>query len=474
MDGRRVGRRTLQALLAQGTAVLMGLVMSLALPKVLSLNGFAYWQLFLFFDMYVGFFHFGLNDGVALIYAGMPLDRNDFRRIASQFWFGLGLQLTLAILVASATMATLHDDPSRRFVLVSAAVYMVLSNATLFVGYVFQAMDETQRYSALLVIEKTVFLGAGVILLSGGVADFRPYAIAYMGAKGATLIYALIRGRHIVFHRPLPFAQTARSVWESVRVGVLLMVSNTASLLVLGVGRFAIEREWGIEAFGQVSLAFSVVNLFVLFVSQFGMVLFPALRKESSQSQAHLYTLLKELIEVVSPLVYMLFFVVRPILDYWLPKYSDSLVYLGALLPICVFNAKNSVLNTTYLKVVRREKQLLAVNLATLALSVAMTLVAVYGLHSITWTILALVLSTGLRGVALELLIDRLFSLRHSYEAAKELALGVLVILAIFKAPDAVALAVVSALCVGYLTLSQRKVRHVARLVSRAAGRRHD
>ena len=55
----------------------------------------------------------------------------------------------------------------------------------------------------------------------------------------------------------------------------------------------------------------------------------------------------------------------------WLPKYADSLVYLGVLLPIIIYSSKVSLLTNNYLKVFRKEKIMPVVNLISIALGAA-------------------------------------------------------------------------------------------------------
>ena len=51
---------------AQALSMLLSILMALFLPKVLGIREYSYWQLFIFYISYAGFFHLGLNDGVYL------------------------------------------------------------------------------------------------------------------------------------------------------------------------------------------------------------------------------------------------------------------------------------------------------------------------------------------------------------------------------------------------------------------------
>ena len=58
------------AVFAQALAFSVSAVMSLLVPKMLGVEEYAYWQLFLLYGAYVPLFHLGLNDGVYLINGG--------------------------------------------------------------------------------------------------------------------------------------------------------------------------------------------------------------------------------------------------------------------------------------------------------------------------------------------------------------------------------------------------------------------
>ena len=52
----------------------------------------------------------------------------------------------------------------------------------------------------------------------------------------------------------------------------------------------------------------------------------------------------------------------------WIPAYAVSLQYLAILVPIVVFSSKVNLLTNNYLKVYRKEKSMLLVNLVSVAL----------------------------------------------------------------------------------------------------------
>lgn len=113
------------AFAAQGISFLASVVMSLLVPKILGVVEYGYWQLFIFYTNYVGFFHFGLNDGVYLLNGGVPRGQINKSSIHSQLLFGLTYQVIIAV-GFSVVSILFVKDPNRLFVLFATALFLAL------------------------------------------------------------------------------------------------------------------------------------------------------------------------------------------------------------------------------------------------------------------------------------------------------------------------------------------------------------
>lgn len=72
----------------------------------------------------------------------------------------------------------------------------------------------------------------------------------------------MYKGREIVFAGRMAFGTVAREALDSIRIGINLTIANIAGNLILGGGRFIIDRYWGIEDFGEVSFSLTLTNFF--------------------------------------------------------------------------------------------------------------------------------------------------------------------------------------------------------------------
>lgn len=389
---------------AQGISMLMSLAMSLFVPKLLSVTNFGYWQLFIFYYGYVGFFHFGLNDGVYLKYGGVDYNRLDKSKIGSQFRLSALFQLLIGLIISIGAYLFI-DDANRQFILYATAVCLVINNLALYLGYVFQASNETKLFSISVIIDKAIFLIILLIFLVVRVDNFKVYVYLYLFSKAASLLYCIYKGKEIVFCKCLPFMKTLVEILGNIKIGINLMLANIASTLIIGSARFIIDGKWGIEMFGQFSLSISMINFVLLFLGQVSMVLFPMLRQVDEKNQFKFYLFIRDALSLFLPLAFVAYIPLRFVLGIWLPQYDASLLYLGILLPICTFNGKMNLLCITYLKVFRKEKILLYINLISMVVSCVFAWFGAYVLNSILAVAILLVISIALRSFVSEMYV---------------------------------------------------------------------
>lgn len=397
------------AFLAQGISLFLSVLMSLVVPKFLTVRDFGYWQLFIFYFGYVGFFHFGLNDGVYLKYGGKSYDEMDKPLLGSQYKIAAVLQSVMAIIFIFFCFFII-DDNNRKFVILMTGIVMVLNNLSLYLGFIFQAANETKWFSISVILDKLVFMVCLLPMIFIKVNDFRFYIVFYVTGKVAALVYSIYKGKEIVFSKCLPLKITFINMFDNIKIGINLMIANIASTLIIGSARFIIDGRWGIEAFGKFSLSMSIINFVLLFISQVSMVLFPMLRNVNSEQQSVLYKGIRDGLSLFLPLAFLCYAPLCYVMALWLPQYKESLIYLGLLLPICTFNGKMNLLCTTYFKVFRKEKNLLMVNVFAMVLSLILSLLGAYIFDNIIIVAVFLVLSIGIRSYISELYIAKIMN----------------------------------------------------------------
>lgn len=398
---------------AQSISLILSLMLSLLVPKILGVNEFGYWQLFIFYSSYITFFHFGLNDGIYLINGGKNKKELDLSEIKSTFIFSVIMEFAISLVILFIVQF-LNFQVDREFVVIQTLINFVLYCAANYWGYVFQAINETRVFSISVIINKICFIIFLAIILLMGISDYQIIIYSYNVAQALSLIYCFVKSRDVLRSPSLSIRVTLRNVALTISVGSKLMLANIASMLILGISRFLVDKNWGITIFSKFSFALTLVNFFLLFINQFSMVMFPALRTISSKRQKDYYYFFNDALDIILPGIFILYFPIKFILASWLPDYGDSIYYLGFLLPLCSSNGKMQMINATYLKVLRKEKKLLQINLLTVFISILLSFISIYIMDSMNALLLSLVFITWIRNLLSESFLKKEFKL-NSY-----------------------------------------------------------
>lgn len=395
------------ALLSNLISLAISSIVILVVPKLLGVEEYGYWQVYLFYTSYVGFLHFGWNDGIYLRYGGMDYRDLNKKLFFSQFWALVFLQVLLGFGIVYLS-STLSDDVNRIYILKMTAFCMLIINARFMLIYILQATNRIKEFAQITLMEKIIYCCLIVLLLLVGVRHYNLLIYADLIGKLISLIFAIYCCKDIVFKKVSNFYIDIREILENINDGIKIMVANIASMLIIGIVQFGIERSWDVLTFGKISLTLSVSNLIMIFVNAIGMVLFPVLRRADVATLPKIYTTMKTFLMFPLLGILVAYYPLKIILSEWLPQYAESLTYMALLFPICVYEGKMAFLINTYLKTLRKEKMILTINLASVILSIIFTILFTLVFKNLLLTIVSIVVLLGFRSILAEVFLSRI------------------------------------------------------------------
>lgn len=407
---------------AQTISLVLSILMSLIVPKILGVEDYSFWQLFIFYIGYVGFAHLGLVDGIYLRFGGKKYEELNYSLLCTQFWISLITQCIIAVVII--IISHFFDiEAERMIVIYCALIYMLIYNSTGFLGYIFQAVNQTRIYSISVMIDRIVFIVAVIFGIVGNIKGFEFFIAMYIVSKSISFIFCAYYGRKIIFSKIKISMDVIRDGLSSIYVGSRLLFANIAGSLILGIGRFFIDKTWGIEVFGRISLSLSMSNFFLQFISQISMVLFPALRLTNEKELKKIYIYMSNILSIFLPIILLCYIPMKLILCIWLPDYKLSLDYMGLLLPLCIFDGKMQLLCNTYFKVLRKENLLLKINVLTAIISLILNFLAVYVLKNIYLVIIFMVIAIAIRSIISEIYLANIMKTKVIKGIVSELIL---------------------------------------------------
>lgn len=401
----------LYAYAAQGVSTALNIGLTLLMPKFMEVDDYGYWQLIVFYANYLGIFYLGLNDGMYLCIGGKHYKELNHSLIGTECKAFFVIHVMIALFLALITTLFVND-PNRRYVIYIITILLPFFNFKGILSQTFQAVNQTKVYAVSILVEKTVmFLLIGTALFCG-IRDFRCYVLIYVFAILAATIYCIVKAKQIVLAHLVELKCAFNDAKLNIKYGMPLMISSFASMLIVGSSRQVIDTRWGVEDFSKISLSITIMSLFLVFLNQSSLVLFPSIRRLKENNQAKLYSTLVKIVDIIMPAILIFYIPVSFFVVRWLPNYMESVKYLGIMLPICIFDGKMSLIGNTYFKVLRLQKELLCINVCTLVINLLLSSIGAWVFNSIDFIIVGLAVSIAIRSILAEIYLNRAIGVR--------------------------------------------------------------
>ena len=168
------------SLAANVVSVAASLLVTVAVPKFFAedIASYGYYQVFVFYVVYIGFLHLGWCDGILLRDAGQEYGNLDKHLYSGQFWLLMGAEIVISIIVAIAGMI-FSPDAAYQYIWVLIAANILLSIPKYMLSYTLQATGRVKEYSVMTALGKAVYILTVIIVLVSGVRDFKLFVLAW-------------------------------------------------------------------------------------------------------------------------------------------------------------------------------------------------------------------------------------------------------------------------------------------------------
>lgn len=392
-------------------SLIISAVLILVIPKLVGVETYGYYQLYLFYMNYVGVLYFGWCDGIYLRLGGKYYKDLDKPLYSTQFRL-LGLMEIIIYLCIFLGSLVLVKDINKHFVIGAVCVAAVGMCLRWFITFILQPTARIKEYAIVTISEKLLFVVLTLALMAIGYRDYKLILLADVVSKYVSLGIGIWYCRDIVFSKSVPIKSAVLEIKENMSAGIKLMLASLSSMLIIGVVRFGVENHWDIATFGKVSLTLSLSNMVMTAINAIAVVMYPMLRRTNESSLPKIYEIMRVLLMGIIFGGIIFYYPAQKILTLWLPQYAESLRYAAILLPICVYESKVSIIINTYFNTLRLENLLMKCNMAALALSVILTLVSTLVLNSVTAAIVSILIVLIFRCILSEMILSTKFPIK--------------------------------------------------------------
>ncbi|SKA87494.1 Membrane protein involved in the export of O-antigen and teichoic acid [Clostridium sp. USBA 49] len=410
------------------TSMIVSSVVVLIVPKLIGVKEYGYWQLYLFYSSYVGFLHFGWNDGIYLRYGGKDYNKLNKKVFFSQFWMLTIMQLIIGISIFIISNIYINDI-NKMFVFKMTALCLFLTNSRTMLLYILQATNRIKEYAQITLIEKIFYCILIIMFLMIGIREYKLMIVADLIGKLISLLFSIYCCKDIVIKNISFFYLNLKETIENINVGIKLMFANIASMLIVGIIRFGIEHTWDVATFGKVSLTLSISNLIMIFINAVGIIMFPIMKRTDEKKLSKIYLVINRFLMTFLFGILIVYYPLKMILSLWLPNYSESLKYMALVFPMCIYEGKMSLLINTYFKTLRKEKLMLFINIISVILSLMLTFIFTFVFKNLILSIVSIVILLAFRCILAEIFLFNILNISLSNDIIFETIMTIAFIL---------------------------------------------
>lgn len=413
----------------QIVSLAVSFVTTLIVPKFIDEYNYAYWQTYVLYIAYVGVLHFGLLDGMVLRYSKYDYDELDKPLLRSQFKILLIFTSALTAIGMIVSLSALHG--TSMLIALFVVIAITTKNIVTFSSYSFQITNRIDKYAILSLAQRAIYGVEIALLLILGAKSFYWFCIADLVCDVAGFCIAAIFNKGIYFGKSAPLKQAFAELKKNISGGIILMLANWSAMLLTSGAKMIVQWRWDELVFGKLSFAFSVSNVFLVFISAASVVLFPSLKRVDQAKLPNIYVQMRNGMSLLLTAVLIFYFPGCWLLEKWLPQYVPSLTYLGILLPMIVYTSKVNLLTNNYLKAYRKERVMFIINLCTAVLGLSSFALCAYVFNNVYALLYCLVGVIAVNSVASEIAVQRVTGTKIIKEFILEIAVCVAFILCV-------------------------------------------
>ena len=411
-------------IVSQAISILVSFILGFIVPKFIDEYQYSYWQTFLLYWGYIPLLNIGLLDGFALRYSQYDMDELDKRKVRSFFRLLESWMLLAGIIICAVSCIFVSGEYRVIFCLIGASGVVRYFWAYNYI--LFQTTDRMTLYAKYTIIMRAVYVGIIVLLLILRVNNFIWYCLAELIGEGVAGILSATQNRGLFLGQGIALKDNLLEAKLNIAGGFILLIANLASGFIVGGAKMVAQWHWDALTFGKLSFSFSLSNIFLTFVSGISVVLFPSLKRMKVEELPELYGKIRSALSIIFFTVIIAYFPLCQLLELWLPQYTESLPFLGILLPLTIFASKVSLLTNNYLKAFRKEKMMLIINFASVAIGFVSYLLCAYIFDNIDALLYCVVFTIMIRSIVTEIVVMKLIGKRFFKDIIIELIITIL------------------------------------------------
>lgn len=348
--------------------IVVALFTGFILPKELSISDYAYYRVYLLYISYAGFFHLGFVNGIYLKYGNLNLDQIPKKVFRAYSWFMLGLQVVVvAALTAVLFGSSFFMDANK----VIAYAFVIINIPLVNIKWFYSSINQfTKRFvidSYVTYLQNVLNLVMVLLVVGFKWYDFKYLLVLTTIINLVCMIITIQQNRVLVWGKKERVADVG--ILSLIKGGFFLMLSEFVGIIILGIDSMFVENLFSQTDFAMYSFGVSVISVIYTLISAISNLIYPYLVRVTEEKYAEYYTLMSDVLSMVSIFSMLAFYVAEFIILKWLDKFTPSIAIISILFGTIIFRTVIMLVCGNYFKVLKLIKEYTRNNIFAIVMS---------------------------------------------------------------------------------------------------------
>ena len=337
--------------------LLSTLFLAFYIPRLLGLNDYGLYKLYVLYASFLGFFHFGIIDGIYLKYGGLSSDELDKKMFRSFFSFFIKLQFAVFFSLIFSAFLFLNGD--LKIILLLLSLDLIAINIISYFQYISQITGRFSEYTLRLLILTVSEIFILLIMHLININTYSIYIIFKISINFVMSIWYVATYRDLVLGIKYKLRDLKSEIGSLFKIGIPLMLSNIVVSLLVSIDKQFVSYYFGNTMFAIYSIAFSLIAMSNVLIASISIVLYPDFKKIELNVLLNKKSKLNKIIIDIIVLGSLVYYPVSLIIIRFLPEYIASIDVFRIIYPSLLFTAPISAILHNYYKVSGDNKKFL-------------------------------------------------------------------------------------------------------------------
>ncbi len=319
---------------------------TLIIPKILTIDGYAEYQMFMLYISYVGLMTLGFHSGLFVKYGGKKREGIEKSQFKSEMHIVLVSQVIISCIIIAIAFFIKNE------LLFLAALCILTSNFVSVYKYLYQAWDEFSKFSIISIFQSVGF--SGIVLFVGILLKKIPaLSVIYVYIVINAICFAIVFFEYMKQVRGIRAKKCISNAnLEIFSVGLLLMLGGAANVIFNSIDKYYIKFLFTNYEFSMYCFAITLLNVMNVFISAIAQPMYLQLANHIDDYEER--SKYKEMLLCFGALSGCAYYAVAVIVKYFIPEYLDSLSVVSIL--FAIFPAV-AVINCLYVNLYKATNQ---------------------------------------------------------------------------------------------------------------------